>query len=312
MSPVSRWPPPRMPAWSLRSSSRADRNRLALVSDLRAATGARNLVPFGPTRSRSAIIPTRVVVERPPNVPPVVARVPAARDEGLTLDGAEIADPPRIVGVAGRGAPGAPRGAGSQPRAPMLVRPEIAYDVEELVSWADGARARVRARGRLWLAWPRCVLRPVHARERPCGSPPCSSRLWTTGEGLWRESHGRRGGGDHADPRSRRRASDGDGGPRCRPDRGRARGAVPSPDGLRPGARGATRGRLPPRGRHREGPLRRGTRRSTGTSATVSTSPTTPRDEPGGRHPALPRGAAGAPWRRRRSRGHHRSDRSRP
>ena len=124
-----------------------DRNRLALVSDLLGAwaMGARNLLCLSGDPIAIGDHPDAVVVNDL-DVLRLVRLACRLRDEGLTLDGAEIADPPRyLVGVAEMplAEPYDPARLEAKLDAGAdVVWTQIAYDVEELVSWADGARAR--------------------------------------------------------------------------------------------------------------------------------------------------------------------------
>ena len=124
-----------------------DRNRLALVSDLLGgwAMGARNVLCLSGDPIAIGDHPDAAVV----NDLDVLGMVRLAcrlREEGLTLDGAEIADPPRyLIGVAEMplAAPYDPARLEAKLDAGAdVVWTQIAYDVEALASWADGARAR--------------------------------------------------------------------------------------------------------------------------------------------------------------------------
>ena len=124
-----------------------DRNRLAITSDLLGAwaLGARNVLclsgdPMRVGDDAGALTVTDV------SVLDVVEGVRRLRDEGLAMNGAEVADPPRYtIGVAEMplADPYDPAhlerklAAGAD-----LLFTQIAYDVEALSAWADGARAR--------------------------------------------------------------------------------------------------------------------------------------------------------------------------
>ncbi len=124
-----------------------DRNRLALVSDLLGAwaVGARNLLCLSGDPIAIGDHPDAAVVNDL-DVLRMVRLACRLRHEGLTLDGAEIADPPRyLVGVAEMplADPYDPARLEAKLDAGAdVVWTQIAYDVEELASWADGVRAR--------------------------------------------------------------------------------------------------------------------------------------------------------------------------
>lgn len=124
-----------------------DRNRLAITSDLLGAwaLGARNVLCLSGDPMRIGDDPDAVTVNDV-SVLDVVTGVRHLRDDGLAPSGAEIADPPRYaIGVAEMpmADPYDPAhlerklDAGAD-----LVFTQIAYDVEALAAWADGARAR--------------------------------------------------------------------------------------------------------------------------------------------------------------------------
>jgi 5,10-methylenetetrahydrofolate reductase len=124
-----------------------DRNRLALTSDLLGAwaMGARNLLCLSGDPMSIGDHPNAAVV-KDIDVMELVRLARSLRDEGRTLDGAEIADPPRyLIGVADMpladpydpGRLEAKLDAGAD-----LVWTQIAYDVEALAAWAEEIRAR--------------------------------------------------------------------------------------------------------------------------------------------------------------------------
>ena len=124
-----------------------DRNRLAITSDLLGAwaLGARNVLclsgdPMRVGDDADALTVTDV------SVLDVVGAARRLREEGLAMNGAEVADPPRyMIGVAELplADPYDPAhlerklDAGAD-----LLFTQIAYDVETLSAWADGARSR--------------------------------------------------------------------------------------------------------------------------------------------------------------------------
>jgi methylenetetrahydrofolate reductase (NADH) len=124
-----------------------DRNRLALTSDLLGAwaMGARNLLCLSGDPMTIGDHPEATVVNDL-DVLRLIGLARRLRDEGLTLDGVEIADPPRyLVGVAEM--PLADPYDPSRLEAKLdagadVVWTQIAYDVEALAAWADGVRAR--------------------------------------------------------------------------------------------------------------------------------------------------------------------------
>ena len=123
-----------------------DRNRLALTGDLLGAwaLGARNLLVLAGDPLRVGDhADARPVFDLGSEA--LVALARRMRDEGTTLAGAELAEPPRyLIGVAD-----APL---AEPYDPVrleakvdagadFVMTQIAYDVERLASWADAMRA---------------------------------------------------------------------------------------------------------------------------------------------------------------------------
>jgi methylenetetrahydrofolate reductase (NADPH) len=124
-----------------------DRNRLAITGDLLGAwaLGARNLLCLTGDPLKIGDHPDAVAVNDL-SVTGVVSLARRMRDEGTTLSGASIAEPPRfLVGVADvpLADPYDPArlevklDAGAD-----LVMTQIAYDVEALAAWADTMRAR--------------------------------------------------------------------------------------------------------------------------------------------------------------------------
>jgi methylenetetrahydrofolate reductase (NADPH) len=124
-----------------------DRNRLAITSELLGAwaLGARNVLCLTGDPMHVGDDPDGATVNDV-SVLDVVAGVCRLRDEGLAMNGAEIADPPRyMVGVTEMplADPYDPAhlerklDAGAD-----LVFTQIAYDVEALGAWAEAARDR--------------------------------------------------------------------------------------------------------------------------------------------------------------------------
>ncbi|HEX6131208.1 MAG TPA: methylenetetrahydrofolate reductase, partial [Actinomycetota bacterium] len=124
-----------------------DRNRLAITADLLGAwaLGARNLFclsgdPVASGDHPDATVVTDLAVEE------VVALARRMREDGTTLAGAEIDDPPRyLIGVADvpLADPYAPERLEAKLDAGAdFVTTQIAYDVERLTAWADTMRAR--------------------------------------------------------------------------------------------------------------------------------------------------------------------------
>ncbi len=124
-----------------------DRNRLAYTADLLGAwaLGARNLLCLTGDPLMIGDHPDAVAVNDL-SVTDAVSLARRMRDEGITLSGAEIAEPPRfLIGVADvpLADPYDPArlevklDAGAD-----LVMTQIAYDVEALAAWADTMRAR--------------------------------------------------------------------------------------------------------------------------------------------------------------------------
>jgi methylenetetrahydrofolate reductase (NADH) len=124
-----------------------DRNRLALVSDLLGAwaMGARNLLCLSGDPIAIGDHPEASVV----NDLDVIGLVHLARtlrEEGRTLDGAEIDQPPRyLIGIADMplAEPYDPRRLEAKLDAGAdLIWTQIAYDVEALAAWAEVLRGR--------------------------------------------------------------------------------------------------------------------------------------------------------------------------
>lgn len=127
--------------------TRRDRNRLAITSDLLGAwaLGARNLLCLSGDPIAIGDHPDAAVVNDL-TVLEIVRLARLMRDQGRTLGGSELEDPPRyLVGVAEMpladpydpGRLEAKLDAGAD-----IVYTQIAYDLEELAAWAEGARAR--------------------------------------------------------------------------------------------------------------------------------------------------------------------------
>jgi len=124
-----------------------DRNRLALTSDLLGAwaLGARNLLILGGDPLTVGDHPdAKTVFDLGPNE--VVALARRIRDQGTTLGGAEIADPPRfLIGVADvpLADPYDPAKLDAKLDAGAdAVWTQIVYDADRLGEWADLVRAR--------------------------------------------------------------------------------------------------------------------------------------------------------------------------
>jgi 5,10-methylenetetrahydrofolate reductase len=124
-----------------------DRNRLAITSDLLGAwaLGARNLLclsgdPVGVGDHPDAAPVTDL------SVLDVVRLARRMRDEGTTLSGAELAEPPRyLIAVADMplAEPYDPARMEQKLDAGAdVVMTQIAYDVDRLAAWADGVRDR--------------------------------------------------------------------------------------------------------------------------------------------------------------------------
>ena len=122
-----------------------DRNRLALTGDLLGAwaLGARNVLALGGDPPSVGDHPDAAAVfDLSANE--VVSLARRLREEGTTLAGAEVVDPPRyLIGVADApladpydpGKLEAKLDAGAD-----FVMTQIAYDVERLAAWADAMR----------------------------------------------------------------------------------------------------------------------------------------------------------------------------
>jgi methylenetetrahydrofolate reductase (NADPH) len=124
-----------------------DRNRLSLASELLGAwaLGARNVLCLTGDPLSVGDHPEAMAVHDL-DVLDAVRLARRLRDEGLTLDGGEIADPPRyLIGVADSplAVPYDPARLESKLEAGAdVVYTQIAYDVETLSAWADVVRAR--------------------------------------------------------------------------------------------------------------------------------------------------------------------------
>jgi methylenetetrahydrofolate reductase (NADPH) len=124
-----------------------DRNRLALTADLVGAwaLGARNLLALGGDPLQVGDHPdAKPVFDLGPSE--LVALARRMRDEGTTLAGAELSEPPRfLIGVADAplADPYDPAGLEAKIDAGAdLVMTQIAYDVEALAAWAEMMRPR--------------------------------------------------------------------------------------------------------------------------------------------------------------------------
>ena len=124
-----------------------DRNRLGITAELLGAwaVGARNVLCLSGDPIAIGDHPDAKVVNDL-SVPEVVGLVRRLRDEGVTMSGAEVDDPPRyLIGVAdlplaepydvGRLEQKLDAGAD-------VIWTQIAYDVEALTAWAEVVRAR--------------------------------------------------------------------------------------------------------------------------------------------------------------------------
>ena len=124
-----------------------DRNRLGITADLLGAwaLGARNLLCLTGDPLKIGDHPNAMVVNDL-SVTDLVSLAKRMREEGTTLSGAEIAEPPRyLIGVADMplADPYDPQrlevklDAGAD-----VVMTQIAYDIEALSAWADRMRGR--------------------------------------------------------------------------------------------------------------------------------------------------------------------------
>jgi 5,10-methylenetetrahydrofolate reductase len=124
-----------------------DRNRLAITSDLLGAwaLGARNLLCLSGDPAHIGDHPDAVVVNDL-TVLDVVRLARRMRDEGTTLSGSELAEPPRyLIGVAEMplADPYDPARLDAKLDAGAdVVWTQIAYNVERLAAWADLMRSR--------------------------------------------------------------------------------------------------------------------------------------------------------------------------
>jgi methylenetetrahydrofolate reductase (NADPH) len=124
-----------------------DRNRLGLTADLLGgwALGARNVMCLSGDPLAIGDHPEAVKVDDL-SVNELVSLARRLRDEGTTLAGAEVDDPPAYtIGVADvpLADPYDPaRLEGKLDAGAELIWTQIAYDVEALAGWADTLRAR--------------------------------------------------------------------------------------------------------------------------------------------------------------------------
>ncbi len=124
-----------------------DRNRLALTADLLGAwaLGARSVLCLSGDPMHVGDEPDAATV-RDVTVLEVVAGVRRLRDEGVTASGVEMASPPRyLIGVAEMplADPYDPARLEQKLDAGAdLIWTQIAYDVDGLAAWAEGARGR--------------------------------------------------------------------------------------------------------------------------------------------------------------------------
>lgn len=124
-----------------------DRNRLAITADLLGAwaLGARNVLCLSGDPMRVGDEPDAESVNDV-TVTDVVRSARRLRDEAITSAGLEIADPPQyLIGVAEvpLADPYDPARLEQKLDAGAdLIFTQIAYDIEALTAWADGARAR--------------------------------------------------------------------------------------------------------------------------------------------------------------------------
>ena len=124
-----------------------DRNRLGLTAELLGgwALGARNVLCLSGDPIAIGDHPDAAVVNDL-SVPEVVRLVRGLREEGVTLSGAEVADPPRyLIGVADLplADPYDPARLEQKLDAGAdVIWTQIAYDVEALTAWAELMRAR--------------------------------------------------------------------------------------------------------------------------------------------------------------------------
>ena len=124
-----------------------DRNRLAITADLLGAwaLGARNVFCLSGDPITAGDHPNAAVVDDL-TVNDVVALAKRLRDDGTTLAGGEISDPPRfLIGVADvpLADPYVPeRLEGKLDAGADFVMTQIAYDLDALTAWADTMRPR--------------------------------------------------------------------------------------------------------------------------------------------------------------------------
>jgi methylenetetrahydrofolate reductase (NADPH) len=124
-----------------------DRNRLGITAELLGAwaVGARNVLCLSGDPIAIGDHPDAAVVNDL-SVPEVVALLCRLRDEGVTLSGAEVDDPPRyLIGVADLPLADVYDPARLESKLDAgadVVWTQIAYDVEALAAWADTMRPR--------------------------------------------------------------------------------------------------------------------------------------------------------------------------
>jgi methylenetetrahydrofolate reductase (NADPH) len=124
-----------------------DRNRLAITADLLGAwaLGARSVLCLSGDPMHVGAEPDAATVNDL-SVLDVVSGVKRLRDDGVTSAGVELADPPRyLIGVAEvpLADPYDPARLEQKLDAGAdVVWTQIAYDLEALAAWAEGARAR--------------------------------------------------------------------------------------------------------------------------------------------------------------------------
>jgi methylenetetrahydrofolate reductase (NADPH) len=124
-----------------------DRNRLGITAELLGAwaVGARNVLCLSGDPISIGDHPDAAVVNDL-SVPEVVALVRRLRDEGVTLSGAEVDEPPRyLIGVADLPLAepyDVERLEHKLDAGADVIWTQIAYDVEALTAWADTVRAR--------------------------------------------------------------------------------------------------------------------------------------------------------------------------
>jgi methylenetetrahydrofolate reductase (NADPH) len=124
-----------------------DRNRLAITADLLGAwaLGARNVLCLSGDPMRVGDDADALTV-KDVSVLDLVAGARRMREEGLAMNGAELADPPRYaIGVAEMPLADPYEAKHLERKLDAgadLVYTQIAYDVDALAAWADGAKGR--------------------------------------------------------------------------------------------------------------------------------------------------------------------------